>query len=91
MEGTTHLPLIIPGNGSSSYTGDLTVSSTCCHPLQCVLGWDFLASNGLQLRYRDENDVYFLEGGHGSTPLAPHTYSDVSSSSPQVTHVFQAM
>ena len=54
IEGTTHLPLIIPGNGSSSYTGNFTVSSTLCQPLQCVLGWDFLTSSGLQLRYKDE-------------------------------------
>ena len=81
IEGTTHLPLIIPGNGSSSYTGNFTVSSTLCQPLQCVLGWNLLTSNGLQLRYRDEHDDYFLEGAHGSSPLSPHNFSDASSSS----------
>ena len=81
IEGTTHLPLVIPGNSSSPYSGNFTVSSTLYQPLQCVLGWDFLTSNGLQLRYKDENDAYFLEGTHGSTPLAPHSYLNVSSSS----------
>ena len=37
--------------------------------LQCILGWDFLASNGLQLSLAEGS--YFLVGPHGGTSLTP--------------------
>ena len=73
IEGTAHLTLLIPGNNFLLYS----------QPLQCVLGWDFLTSNGLQLLYRDRDDAYFLEGAHGSTPIVPHNSLGVLSPNDQ--------
>ena len=83
IEGTAHLTLLIPGNNFLLYSGNFLVSSALCQPLQCVLGWDFLTSNGLQLLYRDRDDAYFLEGAHGSTPIVPHNSLGVLSPNDQ--------
>ena len=55
------------------------MSSTLCQLSQCIPGWDFSTSNGLQLLYKDGNDAYFLEGIHGSTPLVPYDHLDIIS------------
>ena len=67
VSGTTPLELSFPCSGSVAYSGNFLVSSTLFAPLQCVLGWDFLTSNGLQLSF-DGDGAYFLVGVHGSTP-----------------------
>ena len=79
IEGTAHLTLLIPGNNSIPYRSNVFVSSILCQPFQCILGWDFVSSNGLQLLYKYKYDAYFLEGTHGSTPLKPHNLLDNTS------------
>ena len=53
-----------------SYSGNFLVSSNLFQPLQCVLGWDFLAYDGLQLSFA-ESEAYSLVGAHGITTLVP--------------------
>ena len=70
IAGVVHLELSFPGGNLHSYPGKFLVSPSLCQPLKCVLGWDFLTSNGLQLSFLG-NCTYCLEGTHGSTPLCP--------------------
>ena len=70
IEGTMQATLSFPGNGSFSYSGNFLISSHLFQPLQCVLGWDFLTSNGLNLLCKGPG-AYFLVGSHGDTPLTP--------------------
>ncbi len=70
--GTAQVKLSFPCNGFHSYPDDFQVSSNLLKPLHCILGWDFLNSNGLQLVCKKANGKYFLEGTHGSTPLTPY-------------------
>ena len=42
--------------------------------LECIIGWDFITSNALQLK-QNANGNYVLEGIHGCTPLHPHAPS----------------
>ena len=48
-EGTVEASLSFPGNDSVLYVGTFLVSGHLFSPLQCVLAWDFLTSNGLNL------------------------------------------
>ena len=68
ITGIVHLELPFPGGTLHPYTGNFLVSPSLVQPLQCVLGWEFLTSNGLQLSFLG-NSTYCLEGTHGSTPL----------------------
>ena len=70
IEGTMQATLSFPGNGSFSYSGNFLISNHLFQPLQCVLGWDFLTSNGLNLLCKGPG-AYFLVGSHGDTPLTP--------------------
>ena len=51
------------------YQGESLVCANVLPCLDCILGWDFLASNYLQLAVL--GDSYSLVGSHGSTPLTP--------------------
>ena len=53
------------------YAGKFLFSSGLFPSFQCVLGWDVVTFNGLQLSY-GRNGTYALMGAHGSAPLAPH-------------------
>ena len=70
ITGIVPLELSFPEGPLHSYPGKFLVSPSLFQPLQCVLGWDFLTSNGLQLSFLG-NGTYSLEGTHGSTPLRP--------------------
>lgn len=80
VEGTVQTALYFPGNGSFSYTGNFLVSGQLFRPLQCILGWDFLTSNGLNLLCKGLS-AYFLDGSHGKTPLTPNPGSALTPSS----------
>ncbi|MEL7428331.1 MAG: hypothetical protein AAFN81_35530, partial [Bacteroidota bacterium] len=71
IAGITQLEMSFPGSSSCSYTGTFLVSATLFQPLECVLGWDFITSNALQLSSAGDG-TYFLLGKHGSTPLSPY-------------------
>ena len=71
IEGTIHTQLSFPCSGSAPYSGIFLVSSNLFQPLQCILGWDFLTHNSLQLSCT-ESGVYSIVGAHGITPLSPH-------------------
>ena len=62
------VPLSFPGS-SFMYRGEFLVCANVLPRLDCILGWDFLASNYLQLAVL--GDSYSLIGPHGSTPLTP--------------------
>ena len=49
VEGTVQASL--PFTSSCSYAGKFFISGHLFQPLQCVFGWDFLISNGLNLLY----------------------------------------
>ena len=70
IAGTTQLDMSYPCISPLSYPGTFLVSSTLFQPLECVLGWDFITSNGLQLSSTGDGS-YFLLGKHGFTPLNP--------------------
>ena len=70
ITGIVYLDLSSPGGTLHSYTGKFLVSPSFFQPLQCVLGWDVLTSNGLQLPPLG-NGTYCPEGTHVSTPLCP--------------------
>ena len=70
VEGTIHTELSFPSSGIVSYSGNFLVSSNLFQPLQCVLGWDFLTYNGLQLSFA-EGGAYSRVGAHGITPQFP--------------------
>ena len=76
--GTTVLDLSFPSQGTILYSGTLIVSSTLFQSLQCVLGWDFITSNRLQLSF-SENGTYSLLGKHCATPLSLYPPSDTVS------------
>ena len=69
VDGIVQASLTFPGNGNI-YGGRFLVSSKLFSPLECVLGWDFLTSNGLALT-REPSGAYFLVGRHGKIP--PHS------------------
>ena len=51
------------------YTIEFLVCSNLLHPLECVLGWEFLTFYSLQLSILGE--PYCLVGPNGCTPLKP--------------------
>ena len=83
IAGTTDLELSFPSNDLVLYSGRILVSCNLFKPLQCVLGWDFLTSHGLQL-FRDVGGLYSLVSRHGSTSLTPYDCDASSSESPPV-------
>ena len=52
------------------YEGNFLISSTI--PYDCVLGWDFVVSNKLDLHVtgREGDQYYCLVGPHGTTPIS---------------------
>ena len=70
IAGTTQLDMSFPSISSLSYPGTFLISSTLFQPLECVLGWDLITFNGLQLSSTGDGS-YFLLGKHGFTPLSP--------------------
>ena len=76
VEGIVQASLSFSSSALSLYTGEFFISDHLFQPLQCILGWDFLTSNQLQLLYKGQG-AYFLVGKHGETPLAPKA-SDTS-------------
>ena len=68
FSGVVSTSLSFPGN-DFLYTGEFLVCDNVLPPLHCVLGWDFLATNHLQLAVL--GGTYSLVGPHGSTPLTP--------------------
>ena len=77
VHGTVQTTLSFPNNPIVSYPGDFLVSDHLLEPLQCIIGWDFLTSNELQLSFH-ENSHYFLHGSHGETPLLPTNATHIS-------------
>lgn len=72
VAGTIQADLLFsPGSTAVPYSGHFLVSSNLFEPLQCVLGWDFLTGNNLQLSFLGDG-TYSLDGVHGKTPLNPH-------------------
>ena len=76
VEGIVEASLSFSSSALSLYTGEFLISDHLFQPLQCILGWDFLTSNQLQLLYKGQG-AYFLVEKHGETPLAPKA-SDTS-------------
>ena len=76
VDGTVQATLSFPSSGSFLYAGKFFISGQLFQPLQCVLGWDFLTSNALNLLYKGQG-AYVLAGRHRETPLTPKT-QDVS-------------
>ena len=60
--------LSFPGS-DFTYQGDFLVCDNVLLPLDCVLGWDFLTANYLQLAVLGGS--YSLVGPHGATPITP--------------------
>ena len=54
-----------------NYAGTFLVCSNLLSPLECILGWDFLARNGLSIIVNRSS--YFLAGSHVTAPLSPCT------------------
>ena len=81
VDGIVQANLTFPGNGDFVYAGKFLISNNLFSPLECVLGWDFLTSNGLALT-REHNGVYVLVGCHGRTPLTPRDRDSVCPSQP---------
>lgn len=71
--------IVFPGS-TYVYEGDFLICDNVLQPLQCILGWDFIASHHLQLSIFGDN--YVLVGPHGSTPLTPLSPSATPSSPP---------
>ena len=61
--------------GSCNYKIPFVVCDNVLPPLQCILGWDFLLSNCLELALHQSN--YLLIGPHGHTPISPIASSDL--------------
>ena len=61
IDGSAQARLSFPGcNSSSSYLGTFLVSPNIFPSLDCILGWDFITSNALQLTQQAEGN-YVLE------------------------------
>ena len=71
--------VVFPGS-NYIYEGDSLICDNVLQPLQCILGWDFIASHHLQLSILGDNSV--LVGPHGSTPLTPLPPYAIPSSPP---------
>ena len=56
-------------DGGHIYDIPLLVCDNLLEPLQCILGWDFLKSNHLELAL--DQSQYFIVGHHGHTPVTP--------------------
>ena len=67
-EGSASITLSLP-DSDFLYPNEFLVCSNLLHPLECVLGWDFLTFYSLQLSILGES--YCLVGPHGCTPLKP--------------------
>ena len=75
IDGSTHARVLFPNcSSSASYLGTFFVSPNLFPSLECILGWDFITSNALQLKQSADGN-YFLEGIHLCTPLHPHAPS----------------
>ena len=66
--GTAAIQLCFSGS-TVAYDCDFLICDNMLEPLECILGWDFIRANSLQLTVSDAS--YFLVGPHGSTPLTP--------------------
>jgi len=72
VDGSAQARLSFPNCSSYlSYLGTFIESPNLFPSLECIIGWDFITSNALQLK-RHTNGNYFLEGPHGCTPLLPY-------------------
>ena len=56
-------------DGNHIYDIPLLVCDNLLEPLQCILGWDFLKSNHLELAF--DQSQYFIVGLHGHTAVIP--------------------
>ena len=56
-------------DGGHIYDIPLLVCDNLLEPLQCILGWDFLKFNHLELAF--DQSQYFIVGRHGHTPVTP--------------------
>ena len=56
-------------DSSISYFHRFVVCDNMLSPLQCILGWDFIQANRLQLVI--DRGIYYLSGPHGNLPLTP--------------------
>ena len=81
VDGIVQASLTFPGNGDV-YTGKFLISEKLFSPLECVLGWDFLTSNGLALT-RERTGTYYLVGRHGKTLITPRDEAPTSLSPPR--------
>ena len=72
VDGSAQARLSLPNCSSYlSYLGTFIESPNLFPSLECIIGWDFITSNALQLK-QHANGNYFLEGPHGCTPLLPY-------------------
>ena len=72
IDGSAQARLSFPNCSSSlSYLGTFIVSPNLLPSLECIIGWDFITSNALQLK-QHANGNYFMEGPYGCTPLHPY-------------------
>ena len=76
VDGIVQVNLTFPDDGELFYKGNFLISNKLFSPLQCILGWDFLTSNGLALS-RERTGAYVLVGRHGRTPLTPRDRDSV--------------
>jgi len=81
VDGIVQASLTFHGN-SDVYSGNFLVSDQLFSSLECVLGWDFLTSNGLALN-RERNGNYYLVGRYGKTLITPIDEAPIPISSPQ--------
>ena len=70
VDGIVQANLTFPDDGELFYKGNFLISNKLFSPLPCIIGWDFLTSNGLALS-REYTGAYVLVGQHGRTPLTP--------------------
>ena len=71
VEGVVHASLELSCGERVNYAGAFLVCSNLLSPLECILGWDFLARNGLSIIVNRSS--YFLAGSHVTAPLTPCT------------------
>ena len=72
---------MFPGNGDV-FRGKFLISESLFSPLECVLEWDFLTSNGLALT-RERTSTNYLVGHHGKTLITPGDEAPISISPPR--------
>ena len=84
VDGIVQASLAFNGDGDV-YRGKFLISDNLFSSLECVLGWDFLISNGLAL-HRERTGAYYLVGRHGKTLITPIDEASIPLSPPRILH-----